>query len=115
MSTISSPFFISRWATSFSCPLGGNFKSSTTPFILISVAGSYLGGWVCAADTPTHKKIAMIGSRKTLPSHTAAEALKRRMALLLAVGTRETGLTRGSRSFVPPYGLLGLSRPGLGQ
>src|SRR6266567_2554424 len=98
MSIMSPPLFISRWATSFSWPFGGSFNSSTKPFILVSVAGSYLGGWACAADKPLHKRIAevaKIAGRKILYTQTAPEPLEKRMAsLLLAAEDSGTGLTQ---------------------
>src|SRR6266849_4724375 len=45
-SRVSVPFFTSKWTGSFSLPFGGNFTSSTVPFIFVSVRGSYLGGLV---------------------------------------------------------------------
>ena len=43
-STVSVLFFRSKWAISFSLPLGGSFTSSTIPFVFSSVRASYLGG-----------------------------------------------------------------------
>src|SRR5713226_6630602 len=43
---MSVPSFASRWTTSFGLPFGGSFTSSTLTFILVSVCGSYLGGFV---------------------------------------------------------------------
>src|SRR5207244_7578648 len=63
-SRVSVPFFRSKWAISFSLPLGGSFTSCTDPFIFVSVRRSYLGGPVSGAFC------ARIGTRHRAARHT---------------------------------------------
>src|SRR5689334_7193382 len=89
MSTVWSPFFITRCTISFPWPFGGIFRSSTVPVILISLVASYLGA-ACAMVRAFNSSTAQIGPKHQQIRGTVTE---RRMVLLLGSGERSEALS----------------------